>query len=352
MLTKFNFELELEKIAERFYFNAGTQMTSTRGGNSRGNEVYFGNLNADLKQKLECQLLILPKGECPDSGIFGLFNYKTHEEVNWELVLNGTFVVIEVSVPNNLKRYIEVRTSELNLPEMLTNETEINIKLNDVNGYGEFFGIEFKASKNNNASNISVASFNSTCPSNTKTTELNKITLIHNLPSTYKKYFDREKGLKKHVIKLRIQFSMYYFIVNDEEVGTRSEIRHIFLCNGGFFAPTTTEEQAARFSKQLYPDDLNLDLNLYRVKLRYRPFFESRSIKANGFGMYTSWEPKIPGVEREERQRQQLLEEVERVQQDFGDQLPDQVAQTQANEYENVIFLNLKAARIRARSVA
>ncbi len=352
MLTKFNFELELEKIAERFYFNAGSQMVSTRGGNSRGNEVYFGNVSSDLRQKLECQLLVLPKGECPDSGIFGLFNYKAQEEVSWDLVLQGKLVVVEVTVPNSLKRYIEINTSELDLPEVLTNETVINIKLNDVNGYGEFFGIEYKAMKSSNSNSIAVASFNSTCPSNTKTTELNKVVLIHNLNTSYKKYFDKLKTLKKHTIKLRIQFSMYYFIVNDEEIGTRSEIRQIFLCNGGFFAPTTSEEDAARFSKQLYPADLKIDLTLYRVKLRYRPFFESRAIKANGYGMYTSWEPKIPGVEREERQRQQLLEEVERVQQDFGDLLPDQIAQPQAPEYENVIYLNLKAARIRARSVA
>lgn len=350
MLSKYNFELELEKLAERFYFNAGTQLIATRGGNSRGNEVYFGNLNSDLKQSLDCQLIILPKGECPDSGVFGVFNYLPKEDVDWKLVQEGKIVVIEVNAPNNLKRYIEIKTSELSLPEKFNGDSEICLKLNDVNGYGEFFGIEFKASKNNNANNISVASFNSTCPSNTKTTELNKIVLIHNIPSSSKKMFDKDLGVKKHIIKLKIQFSMYYFIVNDEEVGTRSEIRHIFLCNGGFFAPTTTEEEAASFSKQKYPSDLNMNLNLYRVKLRYRPFFESRAIRANGFGLYTSWEPKIPGVEREEKQRNLLLKEVEKVQQDFGGILSDQIAQDSGDDDDNVIYLNLRADRIRSRA--
>jgi hypothetical protein len=349
-MLKYDFELELEKLAERFYFNAGTQMLATRGGNSRGNEVYFGNLSSDLKQNMDCQLIVLPKGECPDSGIFGMFNYKSRETVDWRRIQSGEFVAIEVSAPNSLKRYIEVRTSELILPELLTNESEINIKLNEVNGYGEFFGIEFKAQKNSNANNISVASFNSTCPSNTKTTELNKIEIIHNLPTSSRRFFDRDLGLRKQKIKLSIQFSMYYFIVNDEEVGTRSEMRHIFLCNGGFFAPTTTEAEAAAISKQIYPEDLKMNLNLYRVKLRYRPFFESRAIRANGYGLYTSWEPKIPGIEREERQRNLLLQEVERIQQDFGEELIDQIAQTSRDEDDNVIYLNLKADRIRARA--
>lgn len=350
MVSRYNFELELEKLAERFYFNAGTQLLATRGGNSRGNEVYFGNLNSDLKQSLDCQLIILPKGECPDSGVFGFFNYQAKDDVDWRRVQEGVSVVIEVNAPNNLKRYIEINSTELKLPEKLNGDSEICIKLNDVNGYGEFFGIEFKASKNDNPKNISVASFNSTCPSNAKTTELNKVVLIHNLPSSSKKMFDKELGLKKHLIKLKIQFSMYYFIVNDEEVGTRSEIRHIFICNGGFFAPTTTEEEAAAISKQLYPADLKLDLNLYRVKLRYRPFFESRAIRANGYGLYTSWEPKIPGIEREEKQRALLFKEVERVQQYFGDDIPDHVTQKSKDDDDNVIYLNLKADRIRSRA--
>lgn len=143
---------------------------------------------------------------------------------------------------------------------------------------------------------------------------------------------------------------MCYFIVNDEEVGTRSEIRHIFICNGGFFAPTTTEDEAAAISKQLYPADLKLDLNLYRVKLRYRPFFESRAIRANGYGLYTSWEPKIPGIEREEKQRALLLNEVERVQQDFGEGISDKITQKSEKDDDNVIYLNLKADRIRSRA--
>ena len=352
MISKFDFELKLEQIAEQFYFNAASQMTSTRGGNSRGNEVYFGNVSSDMRKQLDCQQLILPKGECPDSGIFGSFDYKIDNEVNWDKVQNGSLVALEVLVPNCQKRYIEIQVSDLNLPAMITKESDILIKLNDVNGYGEFFGIEYKASKNDNKNSISVASFNSTCPSNTKTTILNKIVLIHNLPTSSRGFHNKELGLKKSTIKLKIQFSMYYFIVNDLEVGTRSEIKHIFLCNGGFFAPTTSEQEASDFSKQLKPADLGLNLNLYRVKLRYRPFFESRAIKSNGYGLYTSWEPKVPGLAREEKERAALLKEVEKIQQTFIEESPDQIPQPQATEFENVIFLSLREQKMKDRSVA
>lgn len=355
MLNRYHFELRLEEIAEKFYFNAASAMTSTRGGNSRGNEVYFGNVSSELREKLQCQQILLPKGECPDSGIFGDFNYKTREHIDWDLVKKGKLVVIEVSVPNNQKRYLEFKSDILNLPNPITKDSSINLKLNELDLYGEFFGIEFKASKNSNANVISVASFNSTCPSNTKTAELTKITLIHNLPTTMRKTFNNDKQLKKCEVKLKIQFSMYYFIVNDEEHGTRSEIRHIFLCSGGFFAPTTTEEEAARLSKQIMPNDLNLDLNLYRVKLRYRPFFESRTIRANGYGLYTSWEPRIPGQIREEKEREALIKEVEKVQQNFNDDQNDQlklVSHSPVSEEDNVIYLNLKENTIRRRSVA
>lgn len=352
MISKFDFELKLEQIAEKFYFNAATQMTSTRGGNSRGNEVYFGNVSSELRDKLGCQQLILPKGECPDSGVFGDFSYKTDESVDWEKVMLGQLVVLEVLVPNGQKRYIEIKTSELNLPPSISRECKIEITLNHVNGYGEFFGIEYKASQNDNPNTISVASFNSTCPSSTKTTTLKKIVLIHNLPTESKSFFCRERKLRKCLITLKVQFSMYYFIVNDKEVGTRSEIKHIFLCSGSFFAPTTSEAEAEKLSKQIMPADIGLNLNLYRVKLRYRPFFESRAIRSNGYGLYTSWEPKIPALAREERERAALLGEVEKIQQNFSDDSLDQIAQPQATEFENVIFLDLREERIRRRSVA
>lgn len=351
MLTKFNFELQLEQIAEKFYFNAASAMTSTRGGNSRGNEVYFGNVSTELRKQLDCQQLVLPKGECPDSGIFGDFGYKSKDEVNWELVKKGTIVVVEVNVPNAQKRYIEVETSKLNLPSSIKADSNISLKLNDFDIYGEFFGIEYKASKNTHPNSISVASFNSSCPSGTKTTELVKIGLIHNLHTTMRKKFDGDADLKVCEIKLSIQFTMYYFIVNDEEQGTRSEIKHIFLCSGSFFAPTTTEEEAAKLSKQIMPSDLGLNLNLYRVKLRYRPFFESRAIKANGYGLYTSWEPKIPGQVKEQAQRESLLKEVECIQQSFTEDQTAQVS-SQVEEKDNVIYLNLREDRIRRRSVA
>jgi hypothetical protein len=352
MISKFEFEHKLEEIAEKFYFNAAAQMTSARGGNSRGNEVYFGNVSSEMRDKLGCQQLILPKGECPDSGIFGAFQYLSEDAVDWDKVISGSLIVLEVLVPNDQKRYIEIKVADANLPEMLTKECDIQIKLNDMNGYGEFFGIEYKASKNDNPNSITVASFNSTCPSGTKTTTLNKITMIHNLATPMKSFFNREKGLKKIQIKLKIQFSMYYFIVNDVESGTRSEVKHIFLCNGGFFAPSTTESEAEKLSKQIKPADLGLDLNLYRVKLRYRPFFESRAIRSNGYGLYTSWEPKVPGLAREAKERASLLKEVEKIQQSLSEEVPDKIDQFQATEDENVIFLSLREKRMKNRSVA
>ena len=352
MLTKFKFELSLEQIAEKFYFNAASAMTSARGGNSRGNEVYFGNVSTDLRKQLDCQQIILPKGECPDSGVFGDFGYKSKEDVNWSMVKSGKLIIIEVNVPNNQKRYIEVEVSKLNLPTIIKPDSEINLRLNDFDLYGEFFGIEYKASKNSNQNSITVASFNSSCPSPTKTTELVKVGMIHCLPTTMRKKFENDECLKKCEIKLNLNFSMYYFIVNDEENGTRSEIKQIFLCSGSFFAPTITEEEAAKLSKQLMPEDLGLKLNLHKVKLRYRPFFESKAIRANGYGLYTSWEPKIPGDIKEQLQRETLLNEVERVQQNLEDQSTQPSSSKIKRDDDNVIYLNLREERIRRRSVA
>lgn len=354
MLTKYDFELKLEEIAEEFFFNAASALVATRGGNSRGNEVYFATVNASLRKKLNCQQIILPDGECPDSGIFGDFHYNVKESINWELVRLGKIVVLELKVPNNQNRFIQIEVKNIILPELIDSESEISLKLNECDTFGEFFGIEFKAKKNSTPNAISVASFNSTCPSNTKTAEI-KIAMIHNLPTSMRKIFDNDKSLKKCEIKLKIQFSMYYFIVNDVEKGTRSEIKHIFVCNGGFFAPTTTEAEAELYSKQIMPSDerLNIEINLYRVKLRYRPFFESRVINANGFGLYTSWKPKIPEQAREEKEREQLLQEVEQVQQTFIDERNAQdITIDPPEQTDNVIYLNLREERIRRRSVA
>ncbi len=352
MLTKFDFELKLEQLAERFYFNAAAQMTAPRGGNSRGNEVYFGNVSPDLRASLGCQQIILPKGECPDSGVFGSFNYLPADEVNWEAVKGGKAVALEVAAPHGEKRYIEIRVSELTLPAYIEKDTDIHIKLNEVNGNGEFFGIEYKACKNKNPNRIQVASFNSTCPSATKTTTLGKVLLVHNLPTSMRSWFDKDKGLRKCRVRMSIQFSMYYFIVNDFENGTRSEIKHIFLCSGGFFAPTTSEAEAEKLSAELKPGDLEIETDLYRVSLRFRPFFDSKAIRSNGYGLYTSWEPKIPGMAREERERQALLKEVEKIQQTFQDEPADQITQPSEKEFENVIYLTLREERIRKRSVA
>lgn len=350
MISKYDFELKLEQAAEKFYFNAATQMVSTRGGNSRGNEVYFGNLSSELRERLNCQQLILPKGECPDSGILGDFYYKHADDVDWDKVKKKEIVVLEVNVPNKQKRYIEVPVASITVPELITPKTETVLCLNNLNLYGEFFGIEYKASLNSNSETISVASFNSTCPSSTKTAELSDVVMIHNFSTTMRRKFRNDKELRICDIKLRVQFSMYYFIVNDEEVGTRSEIKHIFLCPGSFFAPTVTESDAETYSKQLKPETVGVNIELYRCKLRYRPFFEARAIQAKGFGLYTSWSPKIAAIAREERDREQLMAEIERIPQSFFHELPDHFPRKQ--EFENVIFLNLREERIRKRSVA
>lgn len=352
MISKHNFELQLEHVAEKFYFNAASAMVSPRGGNSRGNEVYFGNVSTDLRTKLRCQQILLPKGECPDSGIFGSFNYLSESEVDWEAIKSGRYVCFEVSAPNNQKRYIEIESIKLNLlNEIIKSDSNLVFNLNELKEFGELFGVEFKASKNDNPNSIAVASFNSSCPSGTKTTELSKIKMIHNLATNMRKKFNNSDDLKVCEVKLKIRFSMYYFIVNDVENGTRSEIKHILICRGTFFSSETSEEEAARLSKQIMPSDLGLNLNLHRVKLRYRPFFESRSIKANGYGLYTSWEPKIALAEEVESQRRLLLEEVEKIQQELEESdLRSQVVDRE--ETDNVIYLNLKEERIRLRSVA
>lgn len=350
MTTRYDFELMLEKIAEDFYFNAATAMIATRGGNARGNEIYFGNVAPRLKRDLPCQQVILAKGSCPDSGIFGNFGYKHSDEVNWDLVRRREIVVLEVPVSNNQKQYIEVSIDRLNLPPQISEAERINLKLSDFIENEDFFGVEYKATVNGGQKSIQVASFNSTCPSNTKTGTLSKIQMIHNLPTRMKKNLRGDPELKRCFIDLSVQFFMYYFIVNDIEIGTRSEIKQILLCRGSFFAPNTTEERASELSTQIMPRDLGLEIDLYRVNLRYRPFFESRVIQSNGYGIYTSWESRMIGEIAEEEQRQALLDEVERIQQDPILDENDQEIIQEIEEEDNVIYLNLREERIRRRA--
>ena len=366
MPTKYEFELMLEKIAEKFYFNAASALVSIRGGNSRGNEIYFGSVAPELKSGLRCQQLILTKkGACPDSGIFGNFGYKHKDEINWDLVRRKEIIVLEVSVPNNQKCYIEVSSNRVTLPALISegkkkkkNEDEdeddetnqkIKLKLNDLDEYGDFFGVEYKAAVNNSSTSINVASFNSTCPCVTKTTKL-KARMIHNYPTKMRKNIDDDKELLVCEIFLDVKFFMYYFIVNDIEKGNRSEIKQILLCRGSFFAPTTSEIEATKLSSQLKPKEQNIEVNLYRVSLRYRPFFESRAIQSNGFGIYTSWESRMIGEIAEEAQRAALLEEVKKIQQVLIVDEDDQVTTHEVEEEDNVIYLNLKAERILRRA--
>lgn len=352
MTSKYEFELMLEKIAERFYFNAASNLVSVRGGNSRGNEVYFGNVAPDLKSGLRCQQLILTKkGSCPDSGIFGDFKYKHFDEVDWERVRDRSNVVLEVNVPNNQKCYIEIDASKIRFPELLKDDPQnrMTLNLNELDDYDDFFGVEYKASVNPSSETINVASFNSTCPCATKKTKL-KAFMIHNYPTRMKKNLNGDKELLKCEIVLVVKFFMYYFIVNDVEVGSRSKINQILLCRGSFFAPNTTEEEAEALSTQIKPKDINREVNLYRVNLRYRPFFESRNIQSKGHGIYTSWESRLIGEIAEEAQRLALLDEVERVQQTLITEEDDPVIPQHVNDEDNVIYLNFKADKILRRS--
>jgi hypothetical protein len=352
MITRYAFELMLEKIAEKFYLNAAANMVSVRGGNSRGNEVYFGNVAPDVKSGLDCQLLILTKkGSCPDSGIFGNFNYKHEDEIDWEAVRNKKIIVLEVTVPNKQKCYIEVDAVKIKFPEDIREDSKnrMSLRLNDLNEYEDFFGVEYKAAVNASSTSINVASFNSTCPCITKTTTL-KAYMIHNYPTGMKKNHKQDKQLLKCQVNLDVKFFMYYFIVNDIENGTRSEIKQILLCKGSFFAPNTTELEAEDLSSQVMPKDINKEVNLYRVSLRYRPFFESRSIQSNGFGIYTSWQSRMIGEIAEHAQRQALLAEVEKIQQTLILEDGDQVSSQVVKEEDNVIYLNLKANKILRRA--
>ena len=349
-LTRHSFELKLEEVAEELYLR---RIPLVGNNNGDGHEIFFDTLALPLRNKLECQQIILAKGECPDSGVFGNFHYKPTTEINWNAVKSGEFIAIEVNVPHDQKRYFEFRTAGLNLPLKITPQSDIELKLNELDTFDDFFGIEYKTSKNSIESSISVASLNSTCPSDTKTSEL-KARLIHNLPTSMRKVFNNDQELKVCEIQLSIQFNMYYFVMNYHKTGAYSEVKHIFLCRGSFFAPTITEESARLISKELKPNDprLNLDFDLPRVKLRYRPFFDSRKITAGGFGLYTSWNPKIPEQIREERERQTLINEVLAIQQSFEVDDNDQAEIQTNNNPDNVIYLNLRAERIRLRSVA
>lgn len=360
MLSQYEFELALEKVAEKFYFQGATQYGRVRGGNSADNEAYFRNVATDLRGLLSCQQILLKKGACPDSGIFGDFEYKNEEDVDWEAVKELEKIVLEVDGVNREKRYIEIRSSEVDvISEPVRKDSGIVINLNEVNGYGDFFGVEYKASKNNSKTSISVASFNSTCPSLTKTSTLKKIKMYHNYKSRNRVTI-AEHQLNSCEVILNISFKIYYLIVNDDPNGQVSEIKKIFICDGGFFAPEMEEEEAKQLSKQLYPEVLGISYNLYRVGLRYRPFFDSRTIRSNGYGLYTSWEPKILKEEKEEKQREILMREVERVQQSFSDVVDENqlelnsegeesIAQNNENS-DNIIYLTLRDERIRRRA--
>lgn len=350
MLTKYKFELELERVAERFYFIGASQFGKVRGGNSSDNEAYFRSVAIDLRSNLRCQQILLKKGACPDSGIFGDFGYVNEEDVDWEAVQANKLIVIEVTGVERQKRYIEVSPEDLkNIKIPKTKKSDIHIHLNDINSYGEFFGVEYKASRNKSEKSIAVASFNSTCPSATKTERIKKIKLIHGCNSKGKINI-HDYDLFYSEIELTISFSIYYLIINDEPEDKFSAIKQIFICDGGFFAPNMSEDEAKELSKQLYPEDLDKSYSLYRVGLRYRPFFDSKTIRANGYGLYTSWEPKIPLEEEVEKQREQLLNEVEKVQQSFSEDNGEQIESTDEDMPDNVIYLTLRHDRIKKRA--
>ena len=352
-LNRYNFELQLELIGEDFYLNnPATAMDTPRGGHSRGNESYFGRLTNDLKRELECQRIILNKQQCPDSGIFGNFEYKQEEDINWDTVKLGNIIILKVLTSQKQPRYIEVPSTQILVKAPFTSKTKITLQLNDLNNYGEFFGVEYKATKNSSEKSISVASFNSTCPCDIKTAAI-KAKMIHSLPSNSRNIFNGKNGLKIIDVTLRITFNLYYFIINDiKECDSRSAIQKIFICNGGFFSPGMKEESTVELSKEKEPEKFGVQHNLYRIKMRYRPFFDSRKIKAKGCGLYTSWEPKIPATVREESERQALLNEVEKISQNFTDEKKPEI-QTVLEicpDTENVIYLNLRAERIKKRA--
>jgi hypothetical protein len=351
MISKYNFELFLERAAERFYFNGASQHGKTRGGNSSDNEVYFKSVASDLRRDLECQQILLKKGACPDSGVFGEFYYKIEEDIDWDLVSKKKIVVFEISGVERQPRFIEVKVEELGeVKEPVSKSSGLKFHLNKLNGYGEFFGVEYKAAKSASEKSINVASFNSTCPSATKTTSLSKVKMYHN--------FDSKNKCEMHgnilsvcEVTLEISFSIYYLIVNDSIRDGSPTINQIFICDGGFFAPGVSEEDAKKLSKQLYPQDLGIECNLYRVGLRYRPFFDSKTIKTAGYGLYTSWDPKIPKEEKVEKQRQALLDEIETIQQNFSNSDQEEVPSHEPENYpDNVIYLSLRETRIKKRA--
>ncbi len=353
MLNKYNFELTLERVAEKFYFNGASQHGKVRGGNSADNEAYFKNVSSDLIEKLNCQQILIKKGACPDSGLFGEFNYKHEEEIDWKAVLSKKLVVLEVDGVSREKRYIEVSVDDI--PELkvpVVKKPKIVLNLNKVGLYGEIFGVEYKASKSKTLNSINVAPFNSTCPSLHKTVEIAGVRLFHNFDS---KYSTEINGIEVNVceIKLEVNFTVYYLIVNDYPSGQISEIKKIFICDGGFFAPGVSESKAKELSEEKKPEEIGVEYELYRVGLRYRPFFGSKTIKANGYGLYTSWDPKIPKEEEEEKQRKLLLDEVEKVQQSFSEVLEnidaEEVVEGNEEMPDNVIYLNLRDDRIRKR---
>lgn len=341
MTKKYDFELQLELLGEK-YFTGNNSLNMARGGNSKGNELYFSFVRKEMKERLKCQVILLNKGMCPDSGIFGDFGYESEKHFSWENIENGDSIAVEVMGANEEIQYIEIPSKFLKTKKILKDkEGPYEIHLNDVTEDDGYFGIEYKAAKSNSPNSISVASFNSTCPSKTKTVEL-LCNFYHNLPTDAKVKKDEKVHLCKKMLKLTIRFYMYYFIINDITEKGKSIIKQILIADGSFFAPGMTEEKAEMLSKQKKPEDFGEDYKKIfdeaRVKLRYRPFFESKLIKAPiGYGLYLTWPPRLLETVREERERKRLLAEI-------------QYRERAINDKDNVIYLSLDINQIKRRA--
>lgn len=295
MLNKNLFQKSLEEIGMK-YFLENSGIIEKRSGNTTANESYFRFVRKEILEKTKCGVLMLGKQECPDSGIFADYGYLNEKDVNWKSVYDGTTVVIKVKGDLGTSKYLTFPSLILKNKEIKEkNFEDFSIDLNKHLKTDEFYGIEYKATKNSAANSVGVASFNSTCPSGDKNIFITG-TLIHNLnkhgkefkPKVYKEKL-RETTWK---LKLLVVFKIYYFIVNDADEEKKSKIKHIVIVPGEFFGGAITHEQAAKYSVQPDLKKLGYNFTSNRIKLRLRPFFEAPNIKVhNGYGLYVGWKP-------------------------------------------------------------
>lgn len=160
MLDKIIFQKCLEEIGTK-YFLENNGVIERRGGNSNANESYFRFVRKEVLERSGCGVLILGRQECPDSGIFAEYGYLNEKDVDWNSVSERKIVAIKMLGDLGTYKYFT-------FPSLILQNREVRkenfdgfvIDLNKQLKTNNFFGVEYKACKNDIPNSVSVASFN------------------------------------------------------------------------------------------------------------------------------------------------------------------------------------------------